>query len=99
MRKILHCVNTLCPGAKEEALKCEPQVDQLLLRSISKLRQEAVAQGYSTIDINDLDFTLSNKGQWSRSFLEKEGYRIGARAWQSVILRKEQGATYPDRKS
>ena len=93
VRSMVRHLDAHCPGVKQELLRDEPQVDNLLLQSVAKLRAEAVEAGFQSIAVQDLDWTMSNEGTWPRNFLKKQGYAVGKPAWKAVIKRVKQTST------
>ena len=79
------------PGVKQELLRDAPVVDNLLLQSLSRLREEALSSGFQSVAIRDVDFMISNNGSWSQEFLKKQGYPIGRKAWATVQKRAREG--------
>ena len=98
VRKVVALLDNECPGVQQELLRDEPITDNLLLQSLSRLREEAVNAGFQTVAIADLDYTLSAEGTWSRRFLQKQGYRLGQAAWKSVLKRTKQNVKLDRRK-
>ena len=74
VRKVLQRMDSTFKGIKQELLRDEPAVDNLLVRTVGNLRKAAVDNGFQTIAIADLDFAMSNARQWPRSFLKRHGY-------------------------
>jgi len=74
VRKVLQRMDSTFKGIKQELLRDEPAVDNLLLRTLGNLRKAAVENGFQTISIADLDFAMSNARQWPRRFLKRHGY-------------------------
>ncbi|CAJ1379929.1 unnamed protein product [Effrenium voratum] len=91
LKKLVARVDTTFPGMKQELLRDEPVVDNVIVRTLGKLREEATQRGFQSIAIADLDFVMSNERTWPRSFLQKHGYCIGRRAWRTLQGERFQG--------
>ena len=91
LRSVVTRVDAECPGVKQELLRDAPVVDNLLLQSLSRLREEALSSGFQSVAIRDVDFMISKNGSWSQEFLKKQGYPIGRKAWATVQKRAREG--------
>ena len=88
MRRIADNLELPCPGLKQQLLRDAPAVDNVLLRTLGKIRAQALESGFQSISITELDWHMSNEGTWDRSFLRQQGYDIGKRAWNTLQSNK-----------